>query len=77
MALDENPGELIHTYRGQLRAILAFTTPDKILYGSDFPYVSIEQAKHFTDLLDQFIAEEAEGLSLRNLGQNANAMFGW
>jgi 6-methylsalicylate decarboxylase len=77
MALDKNPGELIHIYRGQLQAILAFMTPNKILYGSDFPYVSIEQAKHFMDLLDQFITKEEEGLSLRNLRQNANAMFGW
>jgi hypothetical protein len=68
---------LTYTCRGQLQGILAFTTPDKVLYGSDFPYASIEQAKHFSDLLDTFISQEAEGHNLENLAQNANAIFGW
>jgi hypothetical protein len=53
--------------RGQLQCIPAFTAPGKILYDSDFHYVSIEQAKHFADLLDRFIAEEAEGRNLEHL----------
>ncbi|KIM81555.1 hypothetical protein PILCRDRAFT_496476, partial [Piloderma croceum F 1598] len=67
----------LSTSKGQLQGILAFTTPDKVLYGSDFPYASIEQAKHFTDLLDTFIVREAEGHSLENLAENAKAIFGW
>ena len=47
--------------------ILAFTTPDKVLYGSDFPYCNLEQRKHFADLLDTFLAEDTEGRSLGSL----------
>jgi len=67
----------LSTSKGQLQGILAFTTPDKVLYGSDFPYCSLEQAKHFTDLLDTFVAKDAEGKSLENLAENARALFGW
>jgi len=77
ISLVEISNALTYTRRGQLQGILAFTTPDKVLYGSDFPYASIEQAKHFSNLLDTFISQEAEGHNLENLAQNANAIFGW
>jgi hypothetical protein len=68
---------LTNIHRGQLQGILAFTTPNKVLYNSDFPYCSLEQVKHFTDLLDTFVAKDAKGKSLENLAESARALFGW
>jgi len=67
----------IGTSRVQLIGLLEFTTPDKILYGSDWPYLPLEHGKRYGQQLDAFL-ETDEGKSMAGVTrENAIKLFGW
>ncbi|EIM84267.1 uncharacterized protein STEHIDRAFT_158953 [Stereum hirsutum FP-91666 SS1] len=61
-----------------LQSLLEFTTPDKILYGSDFPYGPLPVGLFMTAQLDEFMRERPEeGKKLEGLNrENAEKLFG-
>ncbi|KII86655.1 hypothetical protein PLICRDRAFT_163877 [Plicaturopsis crispa FD-325 SS-3] len=68
----------LSTSKGQLLALLEFTTPDKILFGSDWPYMPLSGAKQVTQALDEFVREDPSGVKLAGVDRtNAEKLFGW
>lgn len=58
-----------------LYGLLQLTTPDKILYGSDFPYAPLPVAVHGTKRLDGLLRGEFSSLAALN-SENAERLFG-
>ncbi|KLT46322.1 amidohydrolase family protein [Cutaneotrichosporon oleaginosum] len=58
-----------------LYGLLQVTTPDKILYGSDFPYAALNSSMRHTTRLDTLLAGEFRNLSAVN-SENAEKLFG-
>lgn len=56
-----------------LPALLAFAKPDRITFGSDFPYAAKSRSVHFSDLLDAYPLDGATKAAI-NRG-NAEALF--
>jgi predicted TIM-barrel fold metal-dependent hydrolase len=49
--------------------LLSFTTPEKVMFGSDFPHVSVPGVRYFTERLDELkIAPEAADAINRRTG---------
>ncbi|KII95298.1 hypothetical protein PLICRDRAFT_128971 [Plicaturopsis crispa FD-325 SS-3] len=68
----------LSTSKGQLLALLEFTTPDKILFGSDWPYFPLSGGVKVTQALEEFIQEDPSGGKLAGLNHtNAEKLFGW
>lgn len=56
-----------------LPALLAFAEPDRITFGSDWPYAPKERSQHFAQLLDDFALTEAQRLAIHQ--GNARKLF--
>lgn len=68
----------LSTSKGQLLALLEFTTPDKILFGSDWPYFPLSGGVKVTQALEEFIQQDPSGGKLAGLNHtNAEKLFGW
>jgi 6-methylsalicylate decarboxylase len=64
-------------HRTQLIGLLEFTSPEKILFGSDWPYLPLEHSKMYKQQLDQFL-DSQEGQSMSGvIRENALKLFGW
>jgi len=68
----------VSTSKPQLYAMLAFTSPDKILFGSDWPYAPFEFGYKTTEQFDDFCENDPQGTQLEGVNSaNAKKLFGW
>lgn len=66
------------SFRPQLAALLHFTSPDKILFGTDWPYAPFDFGVATTKQFDEFVATEHNGKKLLGVNRdNAVKLFGW
>lgn len=66
----------LSTTATSLYGLLQITTPDKILYGSDFPYAMLSEGQRQTARLDENLKKgEFKKLSCLN-DKNAETLFG-
>ena len=61
-----------------IRLLLTITTPDHIMYGSDFPYVAPQVLTAGLERMKKYLSEEPDLAPYRDmiLGGNAHALFG-
>ena len=61
-----------------IRILLTITTPDHLLYGSDYPYVAPQVLKASLDRMRQYLTDEPDLVPLREmiLHRNAEWLFG-
>ncbi len=61
-----------------IRTLLTITTPDHLLYGSDYPYADAQALKKSLERLRTYLAQEPDLAPFRKmiLEQNANWLFG-
>lgn len=63
-------------YSIPLRSLIEFTSPDRILFGSDWPYAPLSVGMLMTRQFDAFLDTE-EGHVLKNVvRKNAERLFG-
>lgn len=66
----------LSTHATALYGLLQLTTPDKILYGSDFPYARLAEGERQTKRLDENLQrDEFKSLAALN-SENADKLFG-
>ncbi len=61
-----------------IRMLLTITTPDHLLYGSDYPYVAPQVLTKSLARMKAYLSKESDLVPLRKmiLYQNANWLFG-
>lgn len=58
--------------------MLNFTSPDKIFFGSDWPYAPYEFGTATTAQFDEFVNNDPAGKLLKGVNnENAKKLFGW
>ncbi|TFK65268.1 amidohydrolase 2 [Pluteus cervinus] len=69
----------LSTSRSQLQVLLDFTTPDKLLFGTDWPYVKIDNALRLIKQLDDYLSNHPSSAELSQAiyHDNAAKLFGW
>lgn len=64
--------------RAQILGLLAFTSPEKILFGSDWPYAPLDFGIATTKQFDEFCENDPYGKQLAGVNsENARKLFGW
>ncbi|KAL8276668.1 hypothetical protein RQP46_010936 [Phenoliferia psychrophenolica] len=68
----------VSTSRPHLYGLLSFTSPEKILFGTDWPYAPFSFGKATTEQFDEFQKTDAMGHLLKGVNrENAIKLFGW
>ncbi|PWN86728.1 amidohydrolase 2 [Acaromyces ingoldii] len=66
----------LSTSKTHVTGCLEFTTPDKILYGSDWPYAPLHTCQSMTDTFDKFVNTQEGEVLLAAARDNAVRLLG-